>query len=85
MKLRKGGCRISKYFLLGGSPVLCPNNIKIGYCFDAILYKRSSFLSIPFSMPYFKRICFQPSKFMPVLMQKGGFLSFLTESYNEAC
>ena len=31
------GCRISKYFLLGGSPALCPNGIEIGHVFDAIL------------------------------------------------
>ncbi len=46
-------------FLLGGSPVLCQNGIEIDYHFDAILYKRSSSLSIPFSMPYFKLFYFQ--------------------------
>ena len=59
------GCRISKYFLLGGSPALCPNGIEIGYVFDAILYKRSSFPGIPFGMPYFRLFCFQLSKSMP--------------------
>ena len=49
----------------------------------AILYKRSSSLSIPFSMPYFKLFYFQLSKSMPFLMQKGDFPSFLSESYNE--
>lgn len=46
---KKWGCRISKYFLLGGSPALCPNGIEIGYVFDAILYKRSSFFTLPVS------------------------------------
>ena len=59
------GCRTSKYFLLGGSPALCPNGIEIGHVFDAILYKRSSFPGIPFGMPYFRLFCFQLSKSMP--------------------
>ena len=81
---RKGGCRISKYFLLGGSPALCPNGIEIGYVFDAILYKRSSFPGIPFGMPYFRLFCFQLSKSMPFLMEKDNFPFFRSESCNEA-
>ena len=78
------GCRISKYFLLGGSPALCPNGIEIGYVFDAILYKRSSFPGIPFGMPYFRLFCFQLSKSMPFLMEKDNFPFFRSESCNEA-
>ena len=57
-KKRERGCRISKFFLLGGSLVLCSNGIKNGCGFDAILYKRSSSLNIPFGMSYFKLFCF---------------------------
>ena len=78
------GCRISKYFLLGGSPALCPNGIEIGHVFDAILYKRSSFPGIPFGMPYFRLFCFQLSKSMPFLMEKDNFPFFRSESCNEA-
>ena len=81
---RKRGCRISKYFLLGGSPALCPNGIEIGHVFDAILYKRSSFPGIPFGMPYFRLFCFQLSKSMPFLMEKDNFPFFRSESCNEA-
>ena len=82
--IQKRGCRISKYFLLGGSPALCPNGIEIGYVFDAILYKRSSFPGIPFGMPYFRLFCFQLSKSMPFLMEKDNFPFFRSESCNEA-
>ena len=78
------GCRISKYFLLGGSPALCPNGGEIGHIFDAILYKRSSFPGIPFGMPYFRLFCFQLSKSMPFLMEKDNFPFFRSESCNEA-
>ena len=78
------GCRISKYFLLGGSPALCPNGIEIGHVFDAILYKRSSFPGIPFGMPYFRLFCFQLSKSMPFLMEKDNSPFFWSESCNEA-
>ena len=81
---KKGGCRTSKYFLLGGSPALCPNGIEIGHVFDAILYKRSSFPGIPFGMPYFRLFCFQLSKSMPFLMEKDNFPFFRSESCNEA-
>ena len=80
----KRGCRISKYFLLGGSPALCPNGIEIGHVFDAILYKRSSFPGIPFGMPDFRLFCFQLSKSMPFLMEKDNFPFFRSESCNEA-
>ena len=80
----KRGCRTSKYFLLGGSPALCPNGIEIGHVFDAILYKRSSFPGIPFGMPYFRLFCFQLSKSMPFLMEKDNFPFFRSESCNEA-
>ena len=80
----KRGCRISKYFLLGGSPALCPNGGEIGHIFDAILYKRSSFPGIPFGMPYFRLFCFQLSKSMPFLMEKDNFPFFRSESCNEA-
>ena len=78
------GCRISKYFLLGGSPALCPNGGEIGHIFDAILYKRSSFPGIPFGMPYFRLFCFQLSKSMPFLMEKDNSPFFWSESCNEA-
>ena len=78
------GCRISKYFLLGGSPALCQNGIEIGCDFDPIPYKHSPFPDIPFGMPYFKLFCFQPPKSMPSLMKKDGFPSFQSESCNEA-
>ena len=81
---KKWGCRISKYFLLGGSPALCPNGIEIGHVFDAILYKRSSFPGIPFGMPYFRLFCFQLSKSMPFLMEKDNFPFFRSESCNGA-
>ena len=80
----KRGCRISKYFLLGGSPALCPNAIEISHVFDAILYKRSSLPDIPFGMPYFSLFCFQLSKSMSFLMEKDNFLFFRSESCNEA-
>ena len=80
----KRGCRTSKYFLLGGSPALCPNGIEIGHVFDAILYKRSSFPGIPFGMPYFRLFCFQLSKSMPFLMEKDNFPFFRSESCNGA-
>ena len=83
-KKGKRGCRTSKYFLLGGSPALCPNGIEIGHVFDAILYKRSSFPGIPFGMPYFRLFCFQLSKSMPFLMEKDNFPFFRSESCNEA-
>lgn len=75
---------IEPYFLLGGSPALCPNGIEIGHVFDAILYKRSSFPGIPFGMPYFRLFCFQLSKSMPFLMEKDNFPFFRSESCNEA-
>ena len=81
---KEWGCRTSKYFLLGGSPALCPNGIEIGHVFDAILYKRSSFPGIPFGMPYFRLFCFQLSKSMPFLMEKDNFPFFRSESCNEA-
>ena len=81
---KRRGCRISKYFLLGGSPALCPNGSEIGHVFDAILYKRSSFPGIPFGMPYFRLFCFQLSKSMPFLMEKDNSPFFWSESCNEA-
>jgi len=78
----KGAVALANIFA-GGSPVLCPNGIEIGCGFDAILYKRSSFIDIPCGMPHFKLFCFQSSKSMPFLMEKDDFLSFLPESYNE--
>lgn len=81
---KRRGCRISKYFLLGGSPALCPNGIEIGYVFDAILYKRSSFPGIPFGMPYFRLFCFQPLKSMLSLMKKDDSPFFRSESCNGA-
>ena len=81
---KRRGCRISKYFLLGGSPALSPNGIETGCGFDAILYKHSSFPDIPFGMPYFELFYFQPSKSMPSLMKKDDFLFFRSESCNEA-
>lgn len=36
----------------GGSPVLYPNGIEIDCGFDAILYKCSSFIDIPFGMEW---------------------------------
>ena len=78
------GCRISKYFLLGGSPALSPNDIETGCGFDAILYKHSSFPDIPFGMPDFKLFCFQPLKSMLSLMKKDDSPFFRSESCNEA-
>ena len=84
LSCHKRGCRTSKYFLLGGSPALCPNGIEIGHVFDAILYKRSSFPGIPFGMPYFRLFCFQPLKSMLSLMKKDDSPFFRSESCNEA-
>ena len=80
----KGGCRISKYFLLGGSPALCPNGGEIGCDFSPIPYKHSSFPDIPFGMPDFKLFCFQPLKSMLSLMKKDDSPFFRSESCNEA-
>ena len=80
----KGGCRISKYFLLGGSPALCPNGGEIGCDFAPIPYKHSSFPDIPFGMPDFKLFCFQPLKSMLSLMKKDDSPFFRSESCNEA-
>ena len=80
----KRGCRTSKYFLLGGSPALCPNGGEIGCDFALIPYKRSSFPDIPFGMPDFKLFCFQPLKSMLSLMKKDDSPFFRSESCNEA-
>ena len=81
--ITKNGAVALANILLGGSPVLCQNSIEIDYHFDAILYKRSSSLSILFSMLFFKLFYFQLSKSTPFLMQKGDFPFFLSESCNE--
>ena len=78
------GCRTSKYFLLGGSPALCPNGGEIGCDFAPIPYKHSSFPAIPFGMPDFKLFCFQPLKSMLSLMKKDDSPFFRSESCNEA-
>ena len=78
------GCRTSKYFLLGGSPALCPNGGEIGCDFAPIPYKHSSFPDIPFGMPDFKLFCFQPLKSMLSLMKKDDSPFFRSESCNEA-
>ena len=78
------GCRTSKYFLLGGSPALCPNGGEIGCDFAPIPYKHSSFPDIPFGMPDFKLFCFQPLKPMLSLMKKDDSPFFRSESCNEA-
>ena len=80
----KGGCRTSKYFLLGGSPALCQNGGEIGCDFAPIPYKHSSFPDIPFGMPDFKLFCFQPLKSMLSLMKKDDSPFFRSESCNEA-
>ena len=80
----KRGCRTSKYFLLGGSPALCPNGGEIGCDFAPIPYKHSSFPDIPFGMPDFKLFCFQPLKSMLSLMKKDDSPFFQSESCNEA-
>ena len=81
---QRRGCRTSKYFLLGGSPALCPNGGEIGCVFAPILYKHSSFPDIPFGMPDFKLFCFQPLKSMLSLMKKDDSPFFRSESCNEA-
>lgn len=81
---KKRGCRTSKYFLLGGSPALCPNGGEIGCDFAPIPYKHSSFPDIPFGMPDFKLFCFQPLKSMLSLMKKDDSPFFRSESCNEA-
>ena len=73
-----------KYFLLGGSPALCPNGGEIGCDFAPIPYKHSSFPDIPFGMPDFKLFCFQPLKSMLSLMKKDDSPFFRSESCNEA-
>ena len=78
------GCRTIKYFLLGGSPALCPNGGEIGCDFAPIPYKHSSFPDIPFGMPDFKLFCFQPLKSMLSLMKKDDSPFFRSESCNEA-
>ena len=83
-KFAKRGCRTSKYFLLGGSPALCPNGGEIGCDFAPIPYKHSSFPDIPFGMPDFKLFCFQPLKSMLSLMKKDDSPFFRSESCNEA-
>lgn len=80
----KRGCRTIKYFLLGGSPALCPNGGEIGCDFAPIPYKHSSFPDIPFGMPDFKLFCFQPLKSMLSLMKKDDSPFFRSESCNEA-
>ena len=80
----KRGCRTSKYFLLGGSPALCPNGGEIGCDFAPVPYKHSSFPDIPFGMPDFKLFCFQPLKSMLSLMKKDDSPFFRSESCNEA-
>jgi len=80
----KRGCRTIKYFLLGGSPALCPNGGEIGCDFAPIPYKHSSFPDIPFGMPDFKLFCFQPLKSMLSLMKKDDSPFFQSESCNEA-
>ena len=84
LDLVKRGCRTSKYFLLGGSPALCPNGGEIGCDFAPIPYKHSSFPDIPFGMPDFKLFCFQPLKSMLSLMKKDDSPFFRSESCNEA-
>ena len=81
---KERGCRTSKYFLLGGSPALCPNGGEIGCDFAPIPYKHSSFPDIPFGMPDFKLFCFQPLKSMLSLMKKDDSPFFRSESCNEA-
>ncbi len=81
---RRRGCRTSKYFLLGGSPALCPNGGEIGCDFAPVPYKHSSFPDIPFGMPDFKLFCFQPLKSMLSLMKKDDSPFFRSESCNEA-
>lgn len=83
-KIERGGCRTSKYFLLGGSPALCPNGGEIGCDFAPIPYKHSSFPDIPFGMPDFKLFYFQPLKSMLSLMKKDDSPFFRSESCNEA-
>ncbi len=78
------GCRTNKYFLLGGSPALCPNGGEIGCDFAPIPYKHSSFPDIPFGMSDFKLFCFQPLKSMLSLMKKDDSPFFRSESCNEA-
>lgn len=75
---------IEPYFLLGGSPALCPNGGEIGCDFAPIPYKHSSFPDIPFGMPDFKLFCFQPLKSMLSLMKKDDSPFFRSESCNEA-
>ena len=82
--LEERGCRTSKYFLLGGSPALCPNGGEIGCDFAPIPYKHSSFPDIPFGMPDFKLFCFQPLKSMLSLMKKDDSPFSRSESCNEA-
>ena len=84
LSCHKRGCRTSKYFLLGGSPALCPNGGEIGCDFAPIPYKHSSFPDIPFGMPDFKLFCFQPLKSMLSLMKKDDSPFFRSESCNEA-
>ena len=84
VQTEKRGCRTSKYFLLGGSPALCPNGGEIGCDFAPIPYKHSSFPDIPFGMPDFKLFCFQPLKSMLSLMKKDDSPFFRSESCNEA-
>lgn len=82
--IRRRGCRTIKYFLLGGSPALCPNGGEIDCDFAPIPYKHSSFPDIPFGMPDFKLFCFQPLKSMLSLMKKDDSPFFRSESCNEA-
>ena len=84
VQTEKRGCRTSKYFLLGGSPALCPNGGEIGCDFAPIPYKHSSFPDIPFGMPDFKLFCFQLLKSMLSLMKKDDSPFFRSESCNEA-
>ena len=84
LKQQEWGCRTIKYFLLGGSPALCPNGGEIGCDFAPIPYKHSSFPDIPFGMPDFKLFCFQPLKSMLSLMKKDDSPFFRSESCNEA-
>ena len=82
MRNKKGAVALANIFA-GRQPYFPPKMASKSVTVPIPFYKRSSFIDIPFGMPYFKLFYFQLSKSMPFLMQKGDFPSFLSESYNE--
>ena len=56
-KQEKRGCRISKYFCWAAA-LLLPKMASKSVMVPMPFYKRSSFIDIPFGMPYFKLFYF---------------------------